>query len=728
MSIKYAVFGGGPVVSEFYIPAFSRMNHESLKIVVEPNVEINKNIRCSGFANEIINKTFDSSWRELEKHSDIKAIIIALPNFLHELAALEALNRGYNVLIEKPVALTIEGCRKIHNLAVDRCLVAAAGMVRRNLPGFMAMREAIKMGVLGTIESIEIEDGEYYPWLSDSGFFFRPESGGILADMGVHYLDMIYQLFGRLTPISYQDDWKGGVEANCELDFFCSGSINARLKLSRDRKLGNFFIINGSAGKLVLNKENHKACFFYPNKTNLVSEIKIDAPFFSSKLPVDFVSSFCQQLNDFESAISGESDILSSAGDAADVMGMIEWCYKSRLTPDRLSKEGTANSNSHLSPVLPSGPILVTGGSGFIGGKLIECLWNSGHRDITAPVRSYKRVVELARFGVEMPRVDLLNPLQVAKEMAGKRWVVHLAYGNDGTKPGRFTFDSTKIVVDEAIKAGVEAIVVLSTAWVYGLSESPEIVSENSPYRPFGQSDYASSKLKMEKWVLDRAKKSNNTRIVILNPTCVWGIQGKTYTRLPYQLAKKNQFCWIDNGTGLANVVKVESLIDAMVLALTIEDAHGQSFIINDEVMTWKNFLTPLLGPFVNSVPSLSSFELKKICKKKYTTFKDLAKIIAGSTDLKNALADIRYLGEILKWFGKKALTKTQKKTESIMPELVVDQCELKPPLWINELYGSYQTVFNADKAKKNLGWAPRLTTQEYLKTVQNWILSVEKI
>jgi hypothetical protein len=171
--------------------------------------------------------------------------VIALPNCLHEEAALAELAAGYHVLCEKPLALTEAGCRRIAAAAEAAGRVAAVGMVRRLTAASVALREALAAGLVGAVRRIDIEDGAYYPWLSDSGAFFRPENGGILADMGVHYLDLAADLFGPLEPVRYHDDWRGGCEANAEYHLLAPGGLPVRLRLSRDRTLKNRFLVEG---------------------------------------------------------------------------------------------------------------------------------------------------------------------------------------------------------------------------------------------------------------------------------------------------------------------------------------------------------------------------------------------------------------------------------------------------------------------------------------------------
>ena len=121
----------------------------------------------------------------------------------------------------------------------------------------------------------------------------------------------------------------------------------------------------------------------------------------------------------------------------------------------------------------------------------------------------------------------------------GVRTVYHLAVDGGSPDARRVTIEGTRNVVEAAIEAGAECVVVLSTMYVFGFPETDEPVDETAPYRPYG-GVYARSKAVMERWCLRRAATSGATRIVVLNPSCVFGPGGgAAYATTPraYELA-----------------------------------------------------------------------------------------------------------------------------------------------------------------------------------------------
>ncbi len=83
------------------------------------------------------------------------ALFNALPDALHEASALRALGAGYHVMLEKPVASTLVGSRRVANAAQASGTVVMLGYVLRHTPFFTTVRRIVKSGALGRIVTIE---------------------------------------------------------------------------------------------------------------------------------------------------------------------------------------------------------------------------------------------------------------------------------------------------------------------------------------------------------------------------------------------------------------------------------------------------------------------------------------------------------------------------------------------------------------------------------------------
>jgi nucleoside-diphosphate-sugar epimerase len=558
--------------------------------------------------------------------------------------------------------------------------------------------------------------GDPYIWMSETGSFFSKENGGILADFGIHYLDLIWYLIGELIPVSYRDDCQGGVEANFEFQLRTEGGIPVKLTLSRTHRLRNSAVFKGEKGELILKKDTFDACLWHSASGNLQGRLSPLKSSWITGRPVLLESCFAEQFSNFLDLVQGRERTHVSAEEASHSIGLVEWAYQERAKKDKTGRQEKINNQDFL----PASPVVVTGGTGFIGTHLVEKLKSQGFEKIVVPVRNYNTCADVARFDVKLPLVNLLDFQQVKEMVAGSRYVIHLAYGRDGKEPSRVTIEGTRNVVEAAIACGAESVVVLSTIYVFGLPKDTQI-DESWPYRPYG-GEYGRSKAKMEEWCLRRARSSGKTRIVVLNPSCVYGPGGKTYTEFPARLASQGQFFWVENGSGLVNFTFIDNLLDAILLAIYNPKAHGERFIINDGMCSWKEFFTPLLSPWLLDLPSYSLEELVLLEKKaSHTSYKDIIQLMLSDNEMRKALRNLPLLIELLSFMAK--YNPRLREKLSIYGKGNLSICDTPVlPFWLRDLFGPFSTTFSSEKARNILGWMPRIGLKEGRERSIDWL------
>ena len=123
----------------------------------------------------------------LEKNLD--AVSIVVPTTLHREVALDAIQRGINVLVEKPIADTVENADKIVRAARSKGVKLMVGHVERFNPAIIKLKELIDGGLLGKVVSISAKRvGPYNPRIRDVG---------IVLDLGTHDIDIMSYLYGE---------------------------------------------------------------------------------------------------------------------------------------------------------------------------------------------------------------------------------------------------------------------------------------------------------------------------------------------------------------------------------------------------------------------------------------------------------------------------------------------------------------------------------------------------
>jgi nucleoside-diphosphate-sugar epimerase len=338
-----------------------------------------------------------------------------------------------------------------------------------------------------------------------------------------------------------------------------------------------------------------------------------------------------------------------------------------------------------------------------------------------AAVRSPASCANIARYPLDIVPVDLLDRQAVARAVSGVRQIFHLAYGRDGAHAARVTIEGTNNLIEAGIAAGVDAIVILSTMYVFGFPAGAAAVDETYPYHPHG-GEYGSSKAEMERSCLARARSSGKTRIVVLNPTCVFGRVGGAYTVLPVELARQRQFCWVNGGLGACNFTYVENVVDAMMAAAATESAHGQRFIINDGAMSWREFFVPFLAPLQIEIPDYSIEALKRLAS---TTppfrVRDLVSAALAAGEVRNVIKRSRIARRVIG-----AIPEEHRLRRSAMngpSSLAAPPAENPvPPDWLADLYGPSATIFSSAKAKTVLNWSPLISYATARDVTVRWL------
>jgi predicted dehydrogenase len=120
----------------------------------------------------------------------IDLVVISTPPNSHYSWAKESLNRGLNVILEKPMALSVEHCDELMALAASKNLLLVVYQNRRFDADFTTMKKLIDDGVIGEVFSYESFVGGYSKpcsyWHSDVEV-----SGGAIFDWGSHFIDQI---------------------------------------------------------------------------------------------------------------------------------------------------------------------------------------------------------------------------------------------------------------------------------------------------------------------------------------------------------------------------------------------------------------------------------------------------------------------------------------------------------------------------------------------------------
>ena len=139
----------------------------------------------------------------LLKSDTCEAVIISTPPNSHEPLAVAALENGKHVLVEKPMANSVEACRRMIENSRRTGQALAVGFNHRYFPAIKLVRNAILSGMIGNLSYIRGYAGHVglsefqAPWM----YSREVMGGGTLMDNGIHVLDLVCHLMGGVDHV-----------------------------------------------------------------------------------------------------------------------------------------------------------------------------------------------------------------------------------------------------------------------------------------------------------------------------------------------------------------------------------------------------------------------------------------------------------------------------------------------------------------------------------------------
>ena len=236
--------------------------------------------------------------------------------------------------------------------------------------------------------------------------------------------------------------------------------------------------------------------------------------------------------------------------------------------------------------------IFVTGGSGFIGGHLIERL--TREHDVLAMARSEESARQVAEFGATPVRAGLERV--TASHLGGAEAVVHAAARAEdwGTREQFYETNvmGTERMIAAARQGGVRRFVYVGTEAAFFTGEDLEGIDETVRYPERHRFLYSETKALAEQRVL--AANSETMTTVSIRPRFVWGPRDSSVLAAITRMAASGNWAWIDEGKARTSTTHVANLVDALVLALDHGDGGEAYFVADDGEPTIREFVGAL--------------------------------------------------------------------------------------------------------------------------------------
>lgn len=240
--------------------------------------------------------------------------------------------------------------------------------------------------------------------------------------------------------------------------------------------------------------------------------------------------------------------------------------------------------------------IFVTGGTGFIGTKLVNALVAKGHT-VRCLSRSTSNREGLTHERISFIPGSLFDKDSLRRGMEGCTQVYHLAayaknWAKDPQEFFRQNVDGMQNVFDAAKASGIRRIVFTSTIVTMGPSRPGEVRDESMPrITPRTFTEYEESKVVAEGKALEQAKAG--LPVVIVNPTRVYGpgkmTEGNSVSIMIDMYDRWKMPVLLNGGKDVGNYVFVDDLVRGFILAME-RGRVGERYILGGENASLKRF------------------------------------------------------------------------------------------------------------------------------------------
>jgi predicted dehydrogenase len=317
--LRIALIGCGAVAEHYHLPA----------LLASPEVDVVALVDTSiGRAQVLASRSNIPG--AFASHTDlagkIDLAVVAVPNAQHEHVAIDLLDAGVHVLVERPMARTTAECERMI-AAGQRGQVLAVGHHFRFFPIARFARDWFAATPFGSIQRVDVRQSAGGSCLNAPDALSQDAGGGALLAFGVNVLDLLWWWFGELRVVSYRDDAAGGVEAEAQCEFALVDGTPVHVELSRLRNMRNTFIVECARGTVEIGIHEPAVVRVSVGDTGAALIGSVPDPAFE-RAPLRTV--FARQLDNVVSAVRGMQVPSVGGVDGRRAVGLVEACYAVR--------------------------------------------------------------------------------------------------------------------------------------------------------------------------------------------------------------------------------------------------------------------------------------------------------------------------------------------------------------------------------------------------------------
>lgn len=315
-SLKFGLIGAGGI-AQTYAQAFQTSEFCELAAVADTRVEAAKALA------ETCGARVYKNYKELAKNeAELDAVIVATPPATHPEIAIYFLNRGTNVLCEKPLCLNSNDAREMISAAERAGKVFTMASKFRYVEDVIKAKSLLASGILGDVLLFEnaftARVDMTKRWNSDASL----SGGGVLIDNGTHSVDIVRYFLGAISEVLTIEGVKGqNIEVEDSVRMFLKTETGVRaavdLTWSINKDLPYFISVYGTNGTLQIGWRESKYKLHSNPDWTIIGK------------GYDKVQAFRSKIENFAGKINGTEELLINPADALASVQVIEAAYVS---------------------------------------------------------------------------------------------------------------------------------------------------------------------------------------------------------------------------------------------------------------------------------------------------------------------------------------------------------------------------------------------------------------
>jgi len=561
------------------------------------------------------------NWATLLQEEHLDAVHILTPPETHAELAIQAMEDGCHVLVEKPMALSVQEADDMLATARENRVKLCTDHNALFKPSIMKARRLVESGAIGQVVYVESYYGlageaAGYTGIAGRSHWVWRLPGGVFTNFLPHLISLQFGFLQHVDSVAgvtlAQESGAGERATEMTVLLQAPGASGTMVLSMRAKPYAKFVDIYGTKGIIhadlvrevcTVHRDRRLPRMLSKALFNLEDSIQLASGTATSTVKVALgrmksAPGLRTLVREFYTSIQSDQPPPVTGEDGrrmVEVMGMI-WsetrARAPRIATSAPPSEPTGPQTEVERTILESkgmpGKVLVTGATGFLGYHLVAALSRCG-ADVVALVRDKNQVSQDLKRQAELACGDLRDRDSIEAAMRGVDIVYHCAAltTNKASWTDHYEVNvrGTETVFKEVLKAGVQRVIHVSSVVVYGLDRPRHngLIEESAPYaqNPDRWAHYLRSKLESDKLAFKFWHEAK-LPVTVLRLGILYGAGGG---RLPgHGLAQFGSArLLIGGGRNRLPYTYVGNAVDCLLLAAVSPKAIGQAYNVVDE-------------------------------------------------------------------------------------------------------------------------------------------------